>query len=166
MNEQDNNAKSKAVDSLLNFETVDMSDSCFLKAPIRGNMNMYQIHPLGKILQCRELRGQPLWGRHLEISGWCPLDCALSQLKLLTLWYYAIIESRDCSTAGEMSRSDRNRWRPASWSFFPVFRCPSGRPRHPWPSSTKHRTSSLDQACWPARCSAPTLWQKGNFRYL
>lgn len=53
MNQQDNNAKSKAVDSLLNFETVDMSDSCFLKKPIDGNMN--QIYPLGKILQCREL---------------------------------------------------------------------------------------------------------------
>lgn len=53
MNQQDNNAKSKAVDSLLNFETVDMSDSFFLKKPIHGNMN--QIHPLGKILQCREL---------------------------------------------------------------------------------------------------------------
>lgn len=44
-------------------------------------------------------------------------------------------------------------------------RCPSGRPRHRWPSSTKHRTSSSDQACWPAPCSAPTLWLKEGFRY-
>lgn len=45
------------------------------------------------------------------------------------------------------------------------FRSRSGRPRRPWPSSTKHRTSSSDQACWLAPCSVPTLWLKEDFRY-
>lgn len=45
------------------------------------------------------------------------------------------------------------------------FRSRSGRPRRPWPSSTKHRTSSSDQACWLAPCSVPTSWLKEDFRY-
>lgn len=128
MNQQDNNAKSKAVDSLLNFETVDMSDSCFLKKPNHRNMNMNQIYPIGKILQCRELWSQPLWGRHLKISGWSPLYWAQSQNKLLTLRYYI----RRCQ---ELSQIDAGLHLEAFYLFVGVWVEDPGIPGLPQPNT-------------------------------
>lgn len=154
MNSEDNKAKSRAVDSLLNFETVEILPSkVLLYTGTEPNWNLNV--GAGQSLRCWRIRGPLLSGSHSETSSKFKFQQASSERDL-------VANPGWCWGKRRLKLTKR-------LFLFPASSCgsaASGRAQHLWLCWIKPRTSSSVQGCWPDLCSVPTRSLRANYRWI